>query len=252
MLVAGILGCGDGDGARGPASSTGVPSSTALPSTAPATTTLPAGTDTTSAFGASSPYQPLWPFASRQQAEAWQQDYRSGGHQPWHLDAAQTALSFTNGFLGYTGIDRATTQTVGDVDAEVGVGFEIEPGRTLTAAVIHLVRLGTGTDAPWEVVGSADTDFTLTTPSYGASVTSPITVGGRITGVDESIRVQVRGPSSPATLGQTCCVPAGGEREPWEATVAFQGAADAVLTIAAATGGHVAQVERFTVTAVRV
>jgi hypothetical protein len=33
-------------------------------------------------------------------AGAWQQSYRAGGHQPWHLDARLTALSFASGFLG--------------------------------------------------------------------------------------------------------------------------------------------------------
>ena len=74
--------------------------------------------------------------------------------------------------------------------------------------------------------------------------------GGRITGVDEGIRVQVRQPSSAAPLGTSCCTPAGGNDQPWKQSVSFSGARDPVLTIVATTGGHVAEVERFTVTAV--
>jgi hypothetical protein len=85
-------------------------------------------------------------------------------------------------------------------------------------------------------------------------VRSPATVGGRITGVDESIRVEVRQPSTARPLGADCCLSAGGtgsKGQPWQSSVSFTGAADPVLTIVASTGGHVAEVERFTVTAVR-
>jgi hypothetical protein len=48
-----------------------------------------------------------------------------------------------------------------------------------------------------------------------------------------------------------CCLPAGGSNTPWSATVSFTASPGAVLTIAASTGGHMATVERFTVTGVR-
>jgi hypothetical protein len=38
---------------------------------------------------------------------------------------------------------------------------------------------------------------------------------------------------------------------PWQATVAFNAPSGTVMTIAAQTGGHVTEVERFTVTGVR-
>jgi hypothetical protein len=75
-------------------------------------------------------------------------------------------------------------------------------------------------------------------------------VGGLISGVDENIKVQVR--TSSSVVGTFCCRPAGGTSTPWSAIVSFRAAAGAVLTIAAQTGGHVAAVERFAVTAVRV
>jgi hypothetical protein len=116
--------------------------------------------------------------------------------------------------------------------------------------VIHLVRFGAGRLAPWEVVGTDDRTFTLTTPPYGARVSSLVHVGGRITGVDENIRVQVRQKSSTAPLGTSPGIPAGGQNTPWSTAVTFHGATDHVLTIAAATGGHIAGVERFAITAV--
>jgi hypothetical protein len=110
--------------------------------------------------------------------------------------------------------------------------------------------VGTGNDRPWEVVGTDDTDLTLTTPAYGSHVTSPVKVGGRITGVDESVRIQIRRASKGTPVGTSCCVSAGGERTPWSAQVTFTGTSGQVLTVAASTGGHLAEVERFAVTGV--
>lgn len=197
------------------------------------------------------PYLPLWPFATGQEVRAWQDGYLAGGHQPWHLSAQQTALSFTRNFLGYTEVDSVVDSTSNAVHAQVAVGFQLpDKARFNRAAVIHLVRFGTGRLAPWEVVGTDDTTFSLTAPSYGSRVSAPVTVGGRITGVDESIRVQIRQTSSGSVLGRSPNVPAGGQNAPWSTTVAFRGAIGHVLVIAAATGGHIAGVERFAVTGV--
>jgi hypothetical protein len=193
-------------------------------------------------------YQPLWPFAGQADAAKWQRSYRSGGHQPWHLDAGATARSFTVGYLGYSRVDRVVSSTVRGQEAHVAVGFRLPNGRLATAAVIHLVRLGDGADAPWEVVGTHDTTLSLTTPRYGARVSSPVVVGGRITGVDESVSVQLRALGQDGPVGRLPAVAAGGRNTPWSVRVPFQAPAGAVLTVAAATGGHVAAVERFSVT----
>ncbi|MFC0862134.1 hypothetical protein ACFHYQ_07475 [Sphaerimonospora cavernae] len=197
-------------------------------------------------------YQPLWPFADHAQAQSWTLSYRSGGHQPWHLDADQTALSFTQGYLGFTGIDRVISRTVKGTHARVAVGFRGEEGgRAMTAAVLHLVKFGDEADAPWEVVGTDDTTLSLTTPAYGARVASPVQAGGRITGVDESIRVQAHHPASEDVLGESGPVQAGGTDQPWSATLAFHATPGQTVTLVASTGGHIAEVERFAVTGVR-
>jgi hypothetical protein len=214
-----------------------------------ATTTAPAPPDSTPPR-LPAPYLPLWPFANGQQVRAWEASYGSGGHQPWHLSAPQTALSFTQGYLGYTEINRVATTTISGRHARVAVGFRTNTGRIGKAAVIHLVRYGSGELAPWEVVGTDDTTLSLATPAYGAHVAARMAVGGRVTGVDESIRVQVRRLSSDTPVGRFCCVPAGGQNQPWSATVTVSGTAHGVLTIAASTGGHLAAVERFAVTGV--
>ncbi|MFF3286985.1 hypothetical protein [Streptomyces sp. NPDC003023] len=228
------------------------PTATTVPGTpSPATgTTAPAPGRGESLPGFSD-LRPMWPFATLAQAQDWEREFRSGGHQPWHLDPEQTALSFTRHYLGFEDIDRVTSRSVGAREARIGVGLSGTES-TGTAAVVHLARFGTGSDAPWEVVGTDDTTLSLTRPAYGSVVRSPFTSGGRITGVDESIRVQVRQPSSEAPIGESCCTAAGGTTaRPWTSAVSFAGATDPVLTIVASTGGHVAEVERFTVTAVR-
>jgi hypothetical protein len=82
-------------------------------------------------------------------------------------------------------------------------------------------------------------------------VTSPVTVAGRITGVDENVRVAVWQLSSEGPLGRSQGIPAGGDNYLWSTSVHFVGASDPTLTIVATAGGHLQQVERFAVQGVR-
>jgi hypothetical protein len=219
------------------------------PAAPPRQATEPAGS--TAPGRPTTGYLPLWPFGTVAEAQDWQRSYRTGGHQPWHVSADHTALSFTTGYLGLGGVDRVLRSVVQGDDALVTVGYATTGRRTSAAAVIHLIRFGGGSDAPWEVVGTRDTTLSLTTPSYAATVSSPVRVGGRISGVDESIHVWVRQASASRPVGETCCLPAGGAGAPWSTAVGLRGASEPVLTIVAATGGHVTDVERFAITGVR-
>lgn len=238
----------------GPAGTSPVPTVTQPGATV---TVTPSPTQNTSRPTTTTPghrsfgYQPLWPFTSEAGAAAWQQAYRSGGKQPWHLDPAETALSFTTGFLRFDEINLVVSQSVRGDEAFVSVGYRADRNPPSVAAVVHLARFGQGADAPWEVVGTRDSTLTLTQPRYGAVAASPLTVGGRITGVDEAIRVDVRQASTGDRLGTFCCVAAGGERQPWSTRVTFAGATDPAVVIIASTGGHYQGVEAFAVTAVR-
>ena len=239
----------------GPTATAPVPTATApVPTaTAPAASAIPMLPDTEGTSGSQTPVataQWLWPFADPADAARWQQDYRQGGHQPWHLDAAATALGFA-GYLGYGDVDKVVRSTVDGREAYVAVGTALPNGSPHTAADVHLVRMGTGTDAPWEVVGTRDTTLTLDRPGYGSTVASPMTVGGRITGVDEQVVVTLHALSGDL-LAEPAAVPTGGVRSPWSVPVRFSGAAGRTVTVAAATGGHVAAVERFAVTGVRI
>lgn len=235
-------------------------SSTATPSTSPTATesatpsvtpTEPTPTEPTSTPPARFGYQPLWPFAGVEEAAVWQQAYRDGGHQPWHLDAGLVARRFTQGYLGYEEVNRVLRVAISDDEAWVDVGLRLPDGKPSTAAVLHLAKIGTGSYAPWEVVGTKDSTLSLTTPRYGARVTSPMAVGGRITGVDESLVVRVLRLGT-GEVGHSPGIPAGGQNSPWSTTMPFAAPAGGVLTIAVSTGGHVAGVERFAITGVRV
>jgi hypothetical protein len=192
----------------------------------------------------------LWPFSTLAEAQQWQA--QGEGHSPWHLDAEATAVFFTTGYLGFTGIDQVIDSKIGPTEAIVTVGYRGDLPEPAPAAELRLVRFGDGPKAPWQVVGTVPGTLSITSPASNTPVTSPIKVGGRITGVDESIHVQIRDPDRPAPVGDSCCLAAGGENTPWTTTVSIKGASNATLTIVAATGGHVADVERFAVTGVRV
>jgi hypothetical protein len=231
----------------GPTSAASI-SSSSLPPTSPPSS----GARATFELG----YQPLIPFASLAEAQAWQAADRSGGHQPWHADAGETAIAFAWGWLRFTEIDTVTSTRTGADGAHVGVGYRDPNGRLCTAAMLHLVRFGIDPDSPWEVVGSDDNpaSFSLDTPAYGSSVTSPMTVGGHIVGVDENIKVTVRRLSSQAPVGTYCCTPAGMATPTgtdWAATVRFNASPGDVLTMIAHTGGHLQGVERFAIQGVR-
>jgi hypothetical protein len=239
-----------GCGAAGPAASHPSPASTSAPApaTGPASATTPGSAPAPAPFA----YQPLFPFGSLADAQAWQASYAAGGHEPWHLNPGLTALAFTQGYLGFSLVDKVAALTMSGGDAHVTVGFHRPDGHVSAAAVLHLVKYGSGKYAPWEVVGTDDTTLTLDIPAYGGTATSPVRVGGKITGVDESLRAEVHRLGSSGPVGSYCCRPAGGQATPWSFSVSFHAPPGQVITIVVHTGGHVAAVERFAVTGVRV
>jgi hypothetical protein len=244
IAAAGLLAAGCG--AAGPSASH--PSPTRASAPAPGSSTAPAPATAPAPFA----YQPLFPFGSLAGVQAWQASYAAGGHDPWHLNPGLTALAFTQGYLGFSRIDKVAALTLSGGDARVTVGFHRPDGHVSAAAVIHLVKFGSGKYVPWEVVGTDDTTLTLDIPVYGGTATSPVRVGGKITGVDESLQAEVHRLGSTGPVGSYCCRPAGGQATPWSFSVAFHAAPGQVITIVVHTGGHVAAVERFAVTGVRV
>ena len=234
------------DASTGPRPSTTPPSST---TTSPPETTPPEdGGDTPTA----SSRPPLWPFRATTEVDEWRASYLADGSGAWHLDAEQTALAFTTDYLGFTEINRVVRSDIGATEAHVTVGFARSGVSGPTAAAnIHLLRWGRGDDAPWGVVGTADEALILDTPRYGSTVTSPMTVGGEVRGIDATLYLRVLQPSSSEPLGQICCKLADDRNPRWSVSVPFSGATDPALTVVVSTGGTVRNVERFAITAVR-
>ena len=130
------------DGASHPDVSTGSDDNTPAPTEAPdptaeapdpTTSTTPTTTATTATTASSEPAyefgsQPLWPFRTRAEADQWLTEGAPGGHQPWHDSADETALLFTQSYLGFAEIDQVTTREVGATEAWIGVGYVPEPG----------------------------------------------------------------------------------------------------------------------------
>jgi hypothetical protein len=246
VAAASLVLAGCGSGPEGPADA-GSRVTAASTSTASTSIAIVTGSPVVPAGG----LVPLWPFTSVAQAEVWQASFRTGGQEPWHLDVEQTALSFTRSRLGYGEVDRVTSRSVHGADARIGVGWSVQGEATATVAVLHLIRLGAGQDAPWVVVGTDDGRLVLDRPGYGSTATSPLRIGGEITGVDESLHVKVLASTSAIPLGEVHGIPAGGEHSPWSATVDFSAPAGTLLIVAVSTGGHLKDVEQFAVTAVR-
>lgn len=193
-------------------------------------------------------YVPIWPFANYGQVTQWVHDARISGASPWHLDAAATAQFFVQNFLGFHDLGVVTSTEIAQDEAHIGIGFRDPNGVSHTAAVIHLVRYTKYADdktAPWEVVGTDDTSFSLETPKYGTQVNSPLTAGGHITGTDENIRLWVR--TLDKIAGTYCCVAAGGKNGSWSAKISWGAKTGTPLTIVAVTGGHLQEHERFAI-----
>ncbi|MEV0829922.1 hypothetical protein [Nonomuraea rubra] len=247
-------------GGSGPASGTAFRTTSSEPSATTAAVPSSSG-----AWGGTKPgpvlvaghYQPVWPFGNLAEVRAWQRAHDRSGKDAWHLDPGKTALRFTRDLLRFKEINVEVGRSVQGRHARVKVGYRSsESGRPAVAAVVHLVRFGDGEDAPWEVVGTDDEHLSLTTPAYGSAVRFPVTVGGKIRGVDESLRVQALRRHPARVLGSSCCEPAGGlgTAQPWRVELKLSSKAKRgeVLTLVVWTGGHVADVERFAITAVRV
>jgi hypothetical protein len=129
------------------------PSSVTAPSASrPATSTSAPSASSSSSPPVSTPspshratfdlgYQPLYPFRTLIEAQSWQEAHRSGGHQPWHLDAGATALSFAWGWLGFQELDTVTSTVYDRTGAHIGVSISIGP-RIAAIRPIHSSKAG--------------------------------------------------------------------------------------------------------------
>ena len=127
----------------------------------------------------SGPGQPIWPFATDAQATAFP------AAKPWASTSLTTARHFLTDYLGVQGVALLAPRCLCD-------GLVLLSVRGLEVGQMRLVQVGTAATRPWSVIGVTDgTALQVTAPATGAAVTSPLTVTGRVLGVDESIRVRL-------------------------------------------------------------
>ena len=102
----------------------------------------------------------VYPFSSLSEAESWQREANPGGHQPWHFDAGFIATSFAKA-LGVPQIGQVIKVGEDATGVHVALGFHNPNGVPVTVWTVHLVRVGSGSGRPWEVVGDdQSSDFT--------------------------------------------------------------------------------------------
>jgi hypothetical protein len=177
---------------------------------------------------------PIWPYTSLAQAQAAQ---RSGNIQSWHREPAQTALRFM-GYLQAPEVDKviATERETTSLGAgrKVSLGRKMADGSIRTVTVVHLVRLGSGSTAPYAVTVAGGYQLAITQPEIAAPVRSPLLVRGTVLGVDQSVRVEVRIPSVATPISAPAAA-MGGTGKPWQTSVSFVAPASGTGTLVART-----------------
>ena len=131
----------------------------------------------------------------------------------WRSDADQTALHFLSDHLQMPYLDTVVSSTVRGDSAEVAVG-RVLPSDTKQAVPATTITLQRASGT-WYVESARADQLTVTRTSVNAST---VTVGGRITGVDESIQVELRAGDTAQPLAHAS-TPGGGQDSPWQVTL---------------------------------
>jgi hypothetical protein len=171
------------------------PTATSEPSTSASPTPVETGDWHSAAF---------WPFASAAEAEA------ADPPAAWTTDGLEVGRRLVRDVLGLA--DVTVVQTCTSCEAlTLKVGSEDVGTITLGHYTVHGTRVFTVADV-------SGTDLTVTSPKAGAAVVSPLSVTGRITGVDENVQLRLL-----STAGKELAAagaPAG-TAVPWSATLTW-------------------------------
>jgi hypothetical protein len=182
-----------------------VPGDTTGPSSSPAGIVEPSPT-TDPLAGRDLYANATWPFTSQEQADAWTHDH---GSMPWAGDKVAVAQHFVDDFLGLKGVT---------VDPQCPECFEkslLGPGMKSHEGSIGDLALGGGKDSgPYSVFNVTLDSMIVTSPAQFDRVSSPLTVTGKVVGVDENIALRLI--ISDGRTIATASVPAG-SGAPWSA-----------------------------------
>jgi len=176
------------------------------------------------------PLPVVWPLTTQRQINYWQANPAS---RPALRSPETTAKEFV---LRYLGLSEARVDSSG---VAAGTSFWVVsrliiPGDEKTRVFIATVAVTAGyagddgEPGPFLVsrVESGDgvESLSITSPTGESPVLSPVTVRGAVTGVDESVRVEIRAHQPAGAAGYLelakAFVPAGAE-QPWETTLTF-------------------------------
>jgi hypothetical protein len=154
----------------------------------------------------------IWPFTTQAQASSWVDDH---GSVPWAENGLEVGRHFVADYLGLKEVHVAQTCVSCDV-----LHLDVN-GRSV--GEITLGRIGAGFASGqgthvYTVLAVGGTDLTVTTPKAGAGITSPTSVTGRITGVDEHVQLRLLSTEGRelATGGAQA-----GSAVPWSATLTW-------------------------------
>ncbi len=184
-------------------------SSTSSSTTERSTTTTSAPAPTTSAASTSTTGAPpptvdlssaLWP---------------SGGSVQHFTDPIAVARGFTTSYLGFVDPVVGAFQQ-GDVrSGEV----DVRPEARGPATTILVRQLG---DGAWYVLGATTPDVSLTRPTAGSQISSPVALGGTALAFEGQVAVEVRQDGSTAPLGEGSVTGGGDVARPFVGSIAFR------------------------------
>ena len=168
----------------------------------------------------------LWPFTTDAEATAWQADH---GDKPWAGDVLAVIQHFAADYLGARGL--TAFQPPGGPNANGGTTVLLmSHGRQVAAA--RWLRLGQGRVRPVSVTEVTNNDMSVTAPQPMSGINSPTSVTGRLTGVDENVRLRLL--TSAGKEIATAGAPAG-SAVPWQGSLSWSDKGWATAGIVATT-----------------
>jgi hypothetical protein len=187
---------------------------------------------TTSASGI-----PLWPVTTDAQAADWQ---RLSNTPRWQADPVLVTQHLLDDYLKLPG--RAMPRTDDSEDEAI---VEVTAGGQAVSHV-RLVRVGRDANGPWSVVSASADSLSLTQPSDGDEVSSPINIAGTAADPDTSVHLRLL---SDRVLGEGYAM--AGRDVPWTHSLPWTGTSWSVAALVANTFNGKGDLHAVSITALR-
>jgi hypothetical protein len=165
------------------------------------------------------PAQAIFPFTTISDEQGWQQDYNNGG-TTWQADPTQVATRWVQDYLDEPSVDHviSVADDSGDKLVTLGRVLQGEGNNLFAVTAVHLTKY----DAAWIVTGASDPNsyLTISAPTPGSTIKTPVTVTGPGFGSDEGIQLFVRDATSDTSYGTANLTVGNGIKE-WSQGVNF-------------------------------